>query len=91
MTSLGLGGVTCAAALLLPLALGVAAVIEGERGSEAPWVAGLASESSLEGRAGTGRHCDDVEADVTRSSRNRVWAFLSALSQDSRNLVVLSY
>lgn len=38
---------------------------------------------------GTGRHCDDVEADVTRSSRNRVWAFFSAFSQDSRSLVIV--
>lgn len=64
--------------------------VEGERESEVLWEAVLAREFSLEGRVGTGRHCDDVEVDVTRSSRSRVWAFFSALSQDSRNLVGMS-
>lgn len=86
MTSLGSGGVTRAVALLLPLAFAVAMLADAERGSELPWGAVPEVESSLEGRVGTRRHCEDVEADVTRSSRSRVWALFSASSQDSRSL-----
>lgn len=91
MTSLGSGGVTRADALLLPLAFAVAMLAGVERESEPPWADVLEVESSLEGRVGTGRHCDDVEADVTRSSRSRVWALFSASSQDSRSLEWSSY